>query len=97
MDHIDANLAEPISLSDLAAVACISAYHFARNFKIEMGISPLAFVTQRRVERAKRLLQGSGLTLAQVAYDCGFANQSHFTTVFRKHTGQTPGAYRKGR
>lgn len=94
-DYVHAHLADNLTLTDLAAVACLSPYHFARAFKASTGASPLAFVLARRVERARDLLARSDLPLAQVAYACGFASQAHFSTVFRKHTGATPGQYRR--
>ncbi len=94
IDYIDANLGQDLSLADLAGVACLSSYHFARVFKRVTGSSPLSFVQERRIERARRLLALRGSTLAQVSYECGFANQAHFTTVFKRHMGVTPGQYR---
>ncbi len=50
---------------------------------------------QQRVEMAKRMLQQPGLSIADVAFDCGFANQSHLGRIFKKHTGTTPKKYRE--
>lgn len=94
-DYVEAHLDDDITLADLASAACLSPYHFARAFKAATGKTPLSFVMERRVERAKALLAANAEPLAQVAYSCGFANQAHFSTVFRKQTGATPGAFRK--
>lgn len=94
-DFIEANLHRQISLKELAAVACLSPFHFSRLFKKRVGVSPLAYLAQRRVEAAKQQMRTKGATLAQVALDCGFASQSHFNTVFKTVTGSTPGQYRK--
>lgn len=93
---IEANLGEAIHLHDLAARAALSPFHFARAFKTSMGMTPRAFLEHRRVERAKRLLAESVQPIASVAADTGFGTQSRFTTVFKRHTGFTPAAYRRG-
>lgn len=92
--HVEDRLAEPMTLADLAAVAHLSRFHFARAFKTATGHSPGAYVARRRVERAKRLLAGP-LPLASVALACGFASAAHFARAFKAATGTTPGAYRR--
>jgi AraC family transcriptional regulator len=90
-DHLDANLA----LEDLAAVAHLSPYHFARQFRAATGLPPHQFVIARRVERARRLLQGDdNLPLAQVALRAGFSDQSQFARHFKRLVGVTPGRFR---
>jgi AraC family transcriptional regulator len=95
--HVEEHLAAEITLSDLAAVARLSRFHFARAFRVETGVTPHAHVTLRRVERAKRLMLDQGLPLSEVALACGFAHQAHFTTAFRRVTGTTPGRWRDER
>jgi AraC family transcriptional regulator len=90
-EHLDAGLA----LEQMAAVARLSAYHFARQFKAATGLPPYQYVIARRVERAKQLLQGAGdLSLAEVAADAGFSDQSQFTHHFKRIVGVTPGQFR---
>jgi len=97
IDYIDAHLAEDISLTDLAATACLSPFHFTRAFKARHGVSPVRFVQRRRVERAMRLLSKPDARLIEIAHQCGFADQAHFTTAFRRVTGFAPGAWRTER
>jgi AraC family transcriptional regulator len=93
-DYIEANLEAPIRICDLAAVASLSAFHFARMFKAATGEAPHSFLQRRRMERAKRLLGGSRMPMAELALACGFASQSHFAAAFRKQIGLTPRQYR---
>jgi AraC family transcriptional regulator len=90
LDYVEAQLEQGLSLRDLAAVAGLSPYHFARVFKRSTGSSPHRYVLRRRIERAKRHLAAGELPLAAVALTCGFGSQSHFTAHFRTATGLTP-------
>ncbi|OQW48859.1 MAG: hypothetical protein A4S16_05645 [Proteobacteria bacterium SG_bin6] len=93
--YIEANLDSDISLSALAAVAGLSPFHFSRTFKLATGESPYHYVSLRRLARAQQLLSDSQLPLVQIALECGFASQSHFTSVFSKALGTSPGRYRR--
>jgi len=88
-DTIDANT----TLADLAAMTGVSRFQLLRSFVRETGVTPHAYLLQRRVGLAKPLL-ASGHSLAAVAYQLGFADQSHFTRAFRRQFGVTPGQYR---
>jgi AraC-like DNA-binding protein len=70
---------------------------FVRLFRMTTGMPPYRWVRAFRLEQAKELLFNSSLSLAQIAYDCGFADQSHFTRAFAAATGTTPGAWRRAR
>jgi len=94
---IEANLGSALRLHDISARAALSPYHFSRAFKRSMGMTPRTFVEHRRVERARRLLVASQLSLAHIATECGFSTQSRLTTTFKRRTGFTPAAYRRGR
>lgn len=94
-DHIENHLDDDLSLATLAAIVPMSEFHFARLFKASTGEAPYRYITQRRIERAKVLLSVTQLSVAEIAYRVGFANQSHFTTQFRKMVGATPKRYRE--
>jgi AraC family transcriptional regulator len=95
LEHVDARLAEPISLADLAAVAGLSPFHFSRAFHRSVGLPPLAYVARRRVEAARELLRQTDLSLAEVAARTGFNSPGWFSTAFRRHTGLKPSLYRR--
>ena len=73
----------------------LSASHFARAFRRSLGMAPHQWRLSFRVERAKEQLARSGASLADIAIDCGFADQSHFTRIFTKHAGCCPGQWRR--
>lgn len=87
---INERLGKDISLSEIAASVNLSPFHFARVFKQNMGIAPHQFVIQQRMEKAKTLLTRSNTPIAEVAQELGFADQSHFTSQFRRRCGMTP-------
>jgi AraC family transcriptional regulator len=94
-DFVDAHVAQAIDLRSLAGVAGLSVYHFARQFRASTGIPPHRYVTERRIEHAKRLLL-EGRSILEVAGCVGFASPSHFAKVFARVTGLTPRAWRRG-
>lgn len=96
-DFMLAHLGKDLSLETLAQQIGFSPYHFARLFRKATGASPHQFVLRKRIERAQWLLQGSDMTLADIAGACGFADQSHMTQVFKRALGLTPHAYRQQR
>jgi AraC family transcriptional regulator len=91
---IGARLDREISLADLASLAEMSLFHFARCFKQSTGVAPHQYVTRRRIERARQLLANPELGVADVALRCGFSHQSHFSETFRRVVGTTPRLYR---
>jgi AraC family transcriptional regulator len=97
IDYIQAHLCQDLSLEALAQQVGYSPYHFARIFRQTTGESPHHFVLQLRIERAQHLLKEQGMPLADIALESGFANQSHFTQVFKRHLGLTPRAYQQDR
>lgn len=95
IEYIQNNLSRELSLNEIAGVVGLSPFYFAHCFKATTGIPPYRYVLQCRVERAKKLLQESSLSIAEIAYEVGFGNQSHMTTVFRKTLQVTPNVYRQ--
>lgn len=95
IEFIESNLHESIGLDDLAQAAGLSANHFLRVFKLTTGETPYHFLRARRLERARRLLAEGPMPLAELALECGFANQAHFTAAFSREVGISPGRYRR--
>jgi AraC family transcriptional regulator len=95
VEYIEEHLDVGLTLEQMAAVARLSVYHFARQFKQATGLPPHQFVIARRVERAKQLLHGrSNLSLADVAAQIGFSDQSQFCHHFKRQAGVTPRQFR---
>jgi AraC family transcriptional regulator len=93
---IDDHLSTNFGLVDLAALVAYSPDHFSRLFKRSFGLPPHKYVSTRRVERAKAMLIDGSAQIAAIASACGFSSQAHLCDVFKRHTGITPGAYRRG-
>jgi AraC family transcriptional regulator len=93
-EYIQQNLDKDLTLAELAALVCMSRYHFARLFKGSTGVPPHRFVVRQRIARARGVLATSELSIAEISRLVGFRTPSHFTTVFRQVLGITPGAYR---
>ena len=91
--HIEEHLDEPLQLSELARLARLSPYHFARSFKQSFGLPPHRYHVMRRIERAKALLATSAMSVTDVGFALGFVETSTFTATFRKVTGLTPTAF----
>lgn len=94
-DHADRHFADPLTLADLAAVACLSKYHFLRLFRATYGQTPAAYLSERRVERAQDLLRTSNLTVTEVCHAVGFTSLGSFSARFREITGETPSAFQE--
>src|SRR5262249_17991729 len=95
VEYIEEHLDASPTLEQMPAVARVTAYHFARQFKAATGLPPHQYVILRRVERAKQLLQGgNGFSLAEVASHVGFSDQSQFSQHFKRLVGVTPGQFR---
>lgn len=91
--YIDAHIGEHISLDDLAHQAGISRFHFARQFRLSTGESPMGYLRRVRIERSKSILQSRETTIAEVAATLGFSDQSHFTRTFGRLVGVSPGSF----
>jgi len=92
--YIEEHAAETVGVKKLASVVNMSPFHFARMFKGALGVPPHAYITNVRMERAKRLLASSNLSLREIATTVGYQTQAHFTGVFHKQVGTTPRTYR---
>lgn len=84
-----------VRVSDLAAEVNLSPSHFARAFTIRLGLSPYTFIMKLRIERASELLLASDKSLAEIAFNCGLADQAHFSRLFRRFFGTTPSRWRR--
>lgn len=93
--HIEKHFAEPISMPDMARIAGLSSTHFNRRFRQLLRVTPTEYLRSVRVQAAQRLLATTSHTLAEIAVDVGYTDQSHLTRRFREVTGLTPAAWRK--
>jgi AraC-like DNA-binding protein len=94
-DFIRDNLAQPIRLSELAALAGLSSSQFGRAFKTSTGTTPHRWQLDARIESAKRMLCDRRSSLVEIALDAGFSEQSHFSRAFRAATGASPSVWRR--
>lgn len=94
IDRLNDEFAEGLTNELLAAEAGVHPVHLAAVFRRFYHQTVGEYVQQLRIRHASTCLRESELPLTQIAYECGFADQSHFTRVFKRHTGVTPGAYR---
>ncbi len=95
LEFIETNLESEISVGDLADAACFSLFHFVRAFHLAMGRPPHAYLSERRLDRAKQMLAYSDTTLVNVALACRFSGQANFTKSFTRTMGVSPGRYRQ--
>ena len=95
LDYIEANLEGDLSIERMAAIACLSRFHFARSFRQAVGQSPHRYVSAKRLERAKTLLMHSDRPLVDIALALSFSCQANFTRAFSQATGQAPGQFRQ--
>ena len=91
--YIEKNFCSHLSLAQIAKVACISRFHFARVFRDEVGMSPLEYVRRRRVKESERRLSEGESCLMQLTAELGYFDQSHFSRCFRDVMGFTPSEY----
>ena len=89
------NLQGDVSTADVANECALSVGHFARAFRRSTGLSPHQWLLRRRIDEADGLLRDCGLSLAEIARACGFADQSHFTKAYARLRGISPGAWRR--
>lgn len=97
LTYVDSNLHTPIRNRDLAVVARLSEFHFNVAFRQSVGHAPHEFIIRRRMERAQGLMLSTDKALSEIAVECGLADQSHFTRLFRRIVGESPAAWRRAR
>lgn len=95
VQHIRLHAFEPISLKLLAEEAALSQSQFSRRFQAGTGMSPIVFLTDVRMKRARQLLLGTELTIDEIARQCGYQNGFYLSRVFKNHCGSTPSLFRQ--
>jgi AraC family transcriptional regulator len=90
LEYIAANGHLDLRLDDLAKIAGMSQFHFARLFRLSMGVTPHRYLMDQRLQQAKALLRLDSRTMAEVAAEIGFANGGHFARAFKRHLGVSP-------
>lgn len=93
-DLIDRDYARPLEVAEVARAALMSPAHFSRRFRAAYGETPYAYLMTRRIERAKALLRGGGLTVTEVCLEVGCTSLGSFSARFTELVGETPTAYR---
>jgi len=95
-DHLAREEEGRVALREVAREVGMSYFHFSRAFKQSMGMTPTNYIAERRIERAKKLMQETDFPISEIALRSGFSSQSHFTTCFRRLAGVTPRSFRQG-
>ena len=93
--YINEHYREPIYLKDIAASVSLSTTYFHNIFTATCGITPHAYLTEKRIVAAKKLLGDASISISDIADRCGFGCQQYFNDVFKRETGMAPGKYRK--
>lgn len=96
-EYIEAHLAESLSIHGLAHACGYSPVHFARLFKQAFGMPVHQFILQSRIDSARLKLVSNSCSLAEIASECGFSSQAHFSSAFRRFVGTSPGDFRTAR
>ena len=94
-DHLDRHFAEPFDLDHLADLAGMSRYHFLRSFALTYGVTPAAYLAERRVERAQDLLRAANLTVTEVCHAVGYSSLGSFSARFREIVGESPSDFQR--
>jgi len=95
--HVERHLDRPIRNEELAALVRLNSSHFGRAFRNSFGEPPHEYVIRRRVEHAQGLMLSTDASLSEIALNCGLADQSHLTRLFRRFAGESPRAWRRAR
>ncbi|MEM8774936.1 MAG: AraC family transcriptional regulator [Pseudomonadota bacterium] len=94
LEFIEANIHKPVQHNEVASAAGLSAFHFARRFRMSVGTSVRRYIVMRRLEIAQDMIENTTKSLAEIAFSTGFSSQSHMTTQFKRFTGRTPKSFR---
>ncbi len=94
-EYLRARIGEPVGLSELAHAVGVNPAHLARVFRARFGISVGAFGRRVRIDWAAAEIAKGDRPIAEIAAEAGFADQSHFTRLFRRHVGTTPARFRE--
>jgi AraC-like DNA-binding protein len=92
---MDRSYAQPLDISTLARIACVSEAHFIRTFRATFGETPHRYLQRRRVERSTFLLRETDRSVTDICFDVGFSSLGTFSRTFREIMGETPTSYRK--
>ena len=95
VNYINNNFERDITIGDIAKYVFLSPSYFTRAFKEVMGISPISYLLNVKIERSKELLANENLKISDIAFSVGFSNQQRFNEIFKKYTKMTPLKYRK--
>ena len=95
VDHIESNLTQSLSMTELAGMVQLSRCYFTHAFKRSVGETPRAFIIRQRVRRAQSLLLTTRTPLGQIAFEAGFCDQAHLTRMFGRLVGETPFIWRR--
>ena len=94
LELFETNIDRPIRIEAVADAVQMSPQHFSRAFRRSVGESPARYLRRYRVMRAQEMMVLTGESLATIAVDCGFADQSHFTKIFSRMVGVSPAVWR---
>jgi len=93
--YLDEHFMEPLTLEDLGEIFHVSHYHLAHLFKLETGLSPMKYVTHRRIGESQNLLMNTDRKIGEISSEVGFEDNCYFTSTFKKYVGLTPTEYRR--
>lgn len=97
LQYIDANLTSDMQLSDIARNCNMSISHFKTKFRMQLGITPLGYITLQKIERATKLLKCGTESVTDIANYLNFSSSNYFSSVFKQYTGYSPSEFRRAK